>query len=693
MFGNSGRHQACVPLEIRAKRARPRTSKGAVAAIAFVFSLLAASGANAQQTCSNAFFTFPGASVFSAGALGGAPASVSSIIGSTITTASTAFLLQSTAFIGSPGNPSPYQQGGGIWVRGVGGEVDVKSSSNSAIALNTPANNGTVSCTQKVHENFAGVQLGSDISRLNINGWNIHWGTTAGYLDTRANVVGGATVATEANPITLSGLPPNFVGGGQFNAATQVPFVGTYAAATKGGFFVDGLLRAEYYQNNLNAPGINLFNQNINAHGWSFSSSVGYQWQVPNSKWFFEPSAGVIISRVKVDPFNFVTAGVPGATQFSGSLQVDDIKSDIARFGVRVGTTINSGNLILQPFASVSFWHEFGPDVTSTYATCNAKTGGPGCDFVGGIPGTFSAATTTSTFGTFGQYSLGFSAAVADTGWLAFARVDYRNGPNLEGLSGTGGIRYQFTPDKSRTVTKDRVPVVEVVNWTGFYVGGFGSALLGTADWGYVGGVVSPRVGGYDFGGGVGYDYQVGAWVFGVEADLGKTNLNGSTVCGPLLSGSATIPATNAAPMFQLTCNAWANWLATATARVGYAWERVLLYVKGGGAWTNEQVSATCNLGPLNSNPNQFSQQCTNPAGVLTNGFAGSVGTRGGWTVGYGTEFALTRNWSAKAEYNYTSFGDRNVIATDGSVLNIGMHVSEAKIGLNYRFDSGVVYK
>ena len=55
----------------------------------------------------------------------------------------------------------------------------------------------------------------------------------------------------------------------------------------------------------------------------------------------------------------------------------------------------------------------------------------------------------------------------------------------------------------------------------------------------------------------------------------------------------------NAAPLFQMTCNAWANWMGTATARVGYAWERVLFYVRGGAAWTKEQVSATCNLGPL----------------------------------------------------------------------------------------------
>ncbi len=119
----------------------------------------------------------------------------------------------------------------------------------------------------------------------------------------------------------------------------------------------------------------NLFNQNIDAQGVSFSSSVGYQWQVPNSKWFIEPSAGVIISRVKVDPFNFQSAGTSGFSQFNGTLQLDDRQKRYWRFGVRVGTTINSGNLILQPFAAVSFWHEFGPDVSANYQTCGASNG------------------------------------------------------------------------------------------------------------------------------------------------------------------------------------------------------------------------------------------------------------------------------------------------------------------------------
>ena len=65
---------------------------------------------------------------------------VSSMLGSTIAAANTAFLLQSTAFIGSPPSPAPGQQGGGVWVRGVDGNVNIKSTSTGSAT-------GTKECT------------------------------------------------------------------------------------------------------------------------------------------------------------------------------------------------------------------------------------------------------------------------------------------------------------------------------------------------------------------------------------------------------------------------------------------------------------------------------------------------------------------------------------------------------------------
>jgi opacity protein-like surface antigen len=667
-------------------------SKATALGIAFAVPLFAASGAQAQ----NCVIPVNNA-ITNLGGVGSSPASVSSMIGSTITAASTAFLLQSTAFIGSPPNPQPDQEGGGVWVRGVGGEVSVKSSTTTPVTVaGTPQPvSATVSCFQKVDDTFWGVQFGKDFGILNVNGWNFHWGATAGYIGTSSSIAGGAVSFSDRNLFTPN--TPFTAGGGPFDSTTNIPFIGAYAAATYNGFSVDALLRTEYYQTNLNAPGVNLFNQEIDAHGITFAASAAYQWQVPNSNWFVEPSAGVIISRIKVDSFNYLTAGNPNIDdRLSGTLQLNDIKSDIGRLGVRFGTTVEAWNVVWQPFAAVSVWHEFGPNITSNYATC------PGCVILtSGAPVVLSATSSTTNIGTFGQYSLGTSASVPGTGWLGFVRVDFRDGNKLEGWSGTGGIRYQFTPEAAPKPMPIKTkapapPVVEAINWTGFYVGAFGGATQGRADWGYVGGEVSPYIGGFIGGGDVGYNYQIGRYVLGVEGDIAGTNTKGGTACGPLAVGRFLIFPVAESPLFQMTCNAKADWLATATARVGYTWDRALFYVKGGGAWTDEKFSATCNTAsasPPISPPPFGVGVCTNPAGFNFLTGTGSLSTgftadthRTGWVLGFGTEFAFTRNWSAKAETDYISFGDTNVTASDGSALRVGMHVWEEKIGLNYRF-------
>jgi opacity protein-like surface antigen len=75
-----------------------------------------------------------------------------------------------------------------------------------------------------------------------------------------------------------------------------------------------------------------------------------------------------------------------------------------------------------------------------------------------------------------------------------------------------------------------------------------------------------------------------------------------------------------------------------------------------------------------------------NQRNALTNGFSTS-GNRSGWLIGYGTEFDLGRNWSAKAEYNYIDFGSRTALANDGvTFLKDSGAISQVKIGVNYRF-------
>ena len=78
---------------------------------------------------------------------------------------------------------------------------------------------------------------------------------------------------------------------------------------------------------------------------------------------------------------------------------------------------------------------------------------------------------------------------------------------------------------------------------------------------------------------------------------------------------------------------------------------------------------------------------CFNRAGTLVNASSAS-NSRIGYTVGFGSEFALTRQWSTKAEYAYMDFGDKNVVASEGTLVNLGLKVSQYKVGLNYRFNA-----
>jgi opacity protein-like surface antigen len=661
---------------------RKITARRAFSAAFFMLAMSASSGAMAQNCDPLMSTSFPGNN-FDWKLLYGAGLAGANAISATINATNTAFLTHSTAFVSAPGNPPPDSEGGGVWIRGVGGESTTKSSGTTSISFNAPgsglapeAKSGNCNSTYK--QSFAGVQVGTDIARLNVGGgWNIHLGATAGYLGTKGDINEGATPT-----------------GGAFNTTTQAPFVGTYAVATNGGFFIDGLLRFNYYETNLNSPSVNIYDQKLDAHGVSVGGSLGYHAVVPNSNWFVEPSAGLVWSRVSVDSLQL--AGAPtGVGNFQGSAQINDITNTLGRAGLRVGATVDSGNMVLQPFASVNVFHDFSGSWSGTYSSC------PGCIFLGPTPSQLTATMNGSGVGTYGVYSLGLAGQIKDTGWLGYIRLDYSNGANLEGWTGSGGIRYQFTPEAVRTamITKAPVKGSAPVSWTGFYVGGLlGAAYKGILANGaeatfapapepanhntlvFPGTSATSQLAGILGGGTVGYNYQMGAWVLGVETDLAWTNARGSKACGIFSSPTGLIP-TNA--LFNMTCYDSTDWLLTATGRLGYAWGRTLYFAKAGAAWTHENFSVTCNLGAINGTI--AGQSCYNPAGVLTNQISASD-NRMGWTIGAGTEFVLTEHWSAKGEVDYLSFGNRTLTANDGTIVSTKLSLMEAKIGVNYRF-------
>jgi outer membrane autotransporter protein len=588
-------------------------------------------------------------------------AAASSLI-SSINTLNTAFLTQSTAFVGAPGNPRPNQEGGGIWVRGIGGEIDSKNTTVSTYSLPGAPFTGNITCNTETNLRFAGAQVGTDMATLNWNGWNIHIGSMAGYVGAKAR---DTSSVGPLNPL-----------GGTFENQLDVPFAGLYAAATYGGFFIDGQLRFDYYQNRLNDPLVNgLFNQNLDARGISGTLNVGYNHQLGNG-WFIEPSAGVIVSRVEVDPLNVAgTAVLLNNTAFSppGTLQINDIKSTLGRFSVRTGTTIVSNNILWQPFATASVFHEFEGDTTAS--------------FVDGLGLGFTGALSTDRVGTYGQFGLGLAGQLVGTGWLGYLRADYRTGDQIEGYSLNGGIRYQFTPDAPVLAPKGLIgkspalPIVTAYNWSGFYIGGHFAAVNGWTEWTGVpiATETDPRFAGPAGGGQIGYDWQFGKWVVGLEGMGTWIDSNGSRACP---TG------------FFFNCEASLKWLATGTARVGYAlWDRSIIYVKGGVAAGEIEIKTVCNtdsqalfLITLTGCPAQSGKD-----------------TRVGYTVGFGSEFALTKDWTVKGETNYFDLG-RTQIATaggqtivgntftptvGGSLIDVKTTGFNALIGLNYRFSTG----
>jgi outer membrane immunogenic protein len=201
-------------------------------------------------------------------------------------------------------------------------------------------------------------------------------------------------------------------------------------------------------------------------------------------------------------------------------------------------------------------------------------------------------------------------------------------------------------------------PMVAVYNWTGCYLGGEGGGAWGRSrDYGAVSGNAftnSFNLSGAIAGGTLGCNYQVSSVVLGVEGDISWTNKSGSGT-------DILVPTT--------TNTTSEKWLDTVRGRVGFAWDRVLLFATGGGAFSNVSFSA-----------------CNSVTGLCDSGSQ----NRSGWTVGGGLEWAFADNWSAKFEYLHVDLGTGNLgAAPTFAARNIPVTDDLVRVGVNYRINWG----
>jgi opacity protein-like surface antigen len=662
-----------------------RRGPDAIAFAALVTLAFTASPASAQiqPGCTSTLGGFYNSFTRVIGGVVGATTSITSVVG----TMNTAFQAQGDAFaVGLP-NAQTDQIAGGTWGRLIGGRVDDQATGmfSGSISPGTPGISkgaigglgatGTVNCHSDVRQDYAGFQLGQDLARLNLSGSGaaLHVGVTGGYAESKDQ---------------------DQVGSG-FSGGFQVPFAGLYATYTSGNFFIDGLLRGDFYQMNLNAASAALGNQKVDAFGLSETISSGYKIDVGNN-WFVTPSISGIHSTTRVDTLN-----LPGGYGNSfnplylppGSVQFSNIESLLGRFGVQVGTSFTSGNVFWQPFVAANVWHEFAGSVKANY-TAPQLYDGPAtllathpCNlanvfFLGlypnGCGNAVAGSLSASRVGTYGQYSAGVFAEITGTPWLGYFRIDYRDGANIQALGLNMGLRYQFdtTQHIANGALFDGPARAAPYDWTGPYLGAFTGAMQGKEAWNFPQTTTSanPQIAGLLLGGTVGYNKQYDRWVVGGEGEIAYTNASGGQGCIDGIFDSNV----------SQNCNGNVGFIVTAAARVGYTWlDRILLFGKFGGAWTNGKLDASCN-----GDANFFQGAC-----FPSNNSLGAVqvmtlnDSRFGGVVGTGFELALSPSWSAKLEYDFMDFGSKSFVFSDTTRVSIKEYYNELKFGLNYHFN------
>jgi outer membrane immunogenic protein len=212
-------------------------------------------------------------------------------------------------------------------------------------------------------------------------------------------------------------------------------------------------------------------------------------------------------------------------------------------------------------------------------------------------------------------------------------------------------------------------PIAAVYDWTGFYIGANGGWGRGDKCWDSVAPalLIGPE-GCHDADGGVaggqiGYRWQAGTWVFGLEAQGDWADLKGSNE-SLLFPGFANQSKIDAFGLF--------------TGQIGYAVNNVLFYVKGGAAVTADRYRIF---------------------DIPTAIQVGTTGddTRWGATVGAGLEFGFAPNWSAAIEYDHLFMQDRTVtFTTPGTGVFFGadrirQDVDLVTVRVNYRWGGPVI--
>jgi outer membrane immunogenic protein len=237
-------------------------------------------------------------------------------------------------------------------------------------------------------------------------------------------------------------------------------------------------------------------------------------------------------------------------------------------------------------------------------------------------------------------------------------------------------LLYGAAASAADTPVKAPPIVAATPTWAGFYIGingGYGwqtrNDNLNYVD---IGGLENTGSG-FDarggFGGGqIGYNLQSTNYVYGIEADFEGSGIRGSFSQSPAPGAFCCGPGDIFAGASKL------DWFGTLRGRLGYAFDRSLLYVTGGLAYghLNQTIVAT------------------NPAIPVVFYNLAFAQTKAGYVLGAGYEYKITPAWSLRVEYQYLDFGSDSLSSVPGApnptavAGNVQNSFNTARIGLNY---------
>jgi outer membrane immunogenic protein len=230
-------------------------------------------------------------------------------------------------------------------------------------------------------------------------------------------------------------------------------------------------------------------------------------------------------------------------------------------------------------------------------------------------------------------------------------------------------------PARAPAYTKAPAIVEPIYNWSGFYGGLNAGGASSRNCWSINNaiGVTVPSTAegchnatGALAGGQIGYRWQMTNWVFGLEAQGDWADLKGSNV------------SQLTAPFAVFNNNSKIDAIGLFTGQVGYAWNNVLWYGKGGAAVTHDKYNGD----------------------ILGTTFDTASETRWGGVIGTGFEFGFAPNWSVAVEYDHVFMGSHNVSFNATALGGISTRTDSIKqdvdigtVRVNYTFGGPVVAK